>query len=100
MVDGALFDFCSGLTDESVADTLGDGVFINGGQLVLDPEIESSVQLCELVIDELGELMFDAIAHACEGCGGTVVVGVDGAVGFDVAVVVCVCFKCGCVGFK
>ena len=83
MVYGALFDFCSGLTDESVSDTLGDGVFINGGQLVLDPEIESSVQLCELVIDELGELVFDAVAHACECCGGTVVVGVDSTVGVN-----------------
>ena len=36
MVEGVLFDFCNGLTDESIADTLGDGVFINGGQLVLD----------------------------------------------------------------
>ena len=31
----------------------------------------------------LGEFVFDAVAHACECCGGTVVVGVDSMVGVN-----------------
>ena len=41
--EGALFNLQDGLADKLVLDTLGDGMFIDGCELVLNSGVQSSV---------------------------------------------------------